>query len=97
MRRWKRRLLLGALFAALAILAVPAALAQAARGLTNLPKGGTIVNRLVPLVALLGLVAAVETGAFASASRIRPAPESQSTIWENRISVTMSSSDTSRL
>ena len=58
-RRWKRRLVWAALLVGVALLAIPAAVAQATAALTAQLERRSIMRKLVPLVAVLALAAAV--------------------------------------
>jgi hypothetical protein len=74
LRRWKRRLIWSAVLAGLALLAIPATVAQATAALRSHLRRRSTMLKLTTLVALLALAVAVGSGTLASAS---PATASQ--------------------
>jgi hypothetical protein len=68
LRRWKRGVLWTALLVGLALLAIPATLAQATAALDNYLQRRRIMRKLVPVLALLVLAVVIGSGALATAS-----------------------------
>jgi allene oxide cyclase-like protein len=71
-RRWKRRLLWAAVFLGVLLLAIPATVAQATDALTAQLRRRTIMRKLIPIVAVLAITAALGSGALATASSTGP-------------------------
>jgi hypothetical protein len=68
LRRWKRRLLWSAVLAGLAVLAIPATVAQATAALRSHLRRRRTMLKLVSLASLLALAVVVGSGTLASAS-----------------------------
>jgi hypothetical protein len=68
MRRWKRQLIVAALLTVLAVLALPATVANAARGVTTWTRRRSTMRKLVALAAIFALAVGAGTATLASAS-----------------------------
>jgi allene oxide cyclase len=68
LRRWKRRLFWAAVLVGLALLAIPATVAQAAAAVADSTRRRQVAKKVVPLLAVLALAAVVGGATLASAA-----------------------------